>query len=230
VPRTHPLLAALVTTSVVLTCALGWFGWRLIVQQRDIDARRVETQTEAAADAMVSAFRGRLAEVGETLSAALSDPGSALSARADMVVVTRFAGTVSVAPAGALPFVPVAPRTVPERPVFADADTRERAGDLDGAAEAYRALVRAPDVVTRAGALIRLGRVLRQRGAHHQALPVYEQLARVGDVASDGLPAGLVGLDMQRDTHRALGDAQAERRVAAGVIDAIDAGRWRQRH
>jgi hypothetical protein len=37
---THSLLAALVSTTVVVTMALGWAGWRLVDQQSAIDEQR----------------------------------------------------------------------------------------------------------------------------------------------------------------------------------------------
>ena len=57
---TRSLLAALVSTSVVVTMALAWAGWRLLDQQRAIDEQRARDRLEHAADALAAGFLGNL--------------------------------------------------------------------------------------------------------------------------------------------------------------------------
>ena len=73
----HALLAALVATTLVVTAALGWFGWRLLDQQRSIDEQRAREQLETGANAIAAGIRGKLAEAAERLGGWLfqSDDG-----------------------------------------------------------------------------------------------------------------------------------------------------------
>ena len=73
---------------MVVTVALCWFGWRLLVQQRAIDQQRAREQLEIGADAMAAGIRGKLAEAGERLSGWLSNPASSAPAIDGAVVVT----------------------------------------------------------------------------------------------------------------------------------------------
>jgi transposase len=70
------LLAALAATTVVVTVAVCWAGWRLLDQQRAIDEQRAREQLDSSADAMASRITGRLAETGEWLSAWVASPAS----------------------------------------------------------------------------------------------------------------------------------------------------------
>jgi hypothetical protein len=44
----HSLLAALVATTIVVTAALCWAGWRLLDQQRAIDEQRAREQLDSS--------------------------------------------------------------------------------------------------------------------------------------------------------------------------------------
>jgi hypothetical protein len=46
--RQHSLLAALVTTTIMVTVALGWAGWRLLDQQRRSMNSACETSSNGA--------------------------------------------------------------------------------------------------------------------------------------------------------------------------------------
>ena len=61
-------------TTLVVTAALCWAGWRLLDQQRTIDKQREREQLENRADAIAADIRGRLAETGERLAGWLSIP------------------------------------------------------------------------------------------------------------------------------------------------------------
>ena len=67
-----PLLTGLVATSLVVSTALAWSGWRLLEQQRDLDRRLAREQVEAEANAFSAGIRERLADLGERLSARLT--------------------------------------------------------------------------------------------------------------------------------------------------------------
>lgn len=196
------LLAALVATTVVVTVALCWFEWRLLVQQRAIDQQRAREQLEIGADAVAAGIRGKLAEAGERLSGWLSNPASSAPAVDGAVVLTvnpHEPDGVLVAPRGGLPFVPVVGASPVPTDVFASIETVEFASNqLASAAEWYRLLASHRDAHVRTGAWLRLGRVLRKSGDFRGALAAYQQLAALGTVRTDDLPAELAGLDGQR--------------------------------
>ena len=79
---------------MAVSAALGWFGWRLLNQQRAIDEQRVREQLESSADALAGGIRGRLAEAGERLRGWLSSPTMSAPATDHAVVIAI--GTVPV--------------------------------------------------------------------------------------------------------------------------------------
>lgn len=224
---THSLLAALVSTTIVVTAALGWAGWRLLVQQRAIDEQRARDRLESTADAMAAGIRGRLAEAGERLSGWLSNPSGAPPSIDAAVVVTLRRDNVEMNPAGGLPFVPVAVGPPTAAPEFTALETLEfAANQLTAATDGYRQRSRDRDPAIRAGALLRLGRVLRKANDFRGALAAYQQLATLGAVRTADLPSELAGLDGQQAVYRSLADAANGRRVAALIADGLDSGRW----
>ncbi|KQC37677.1 hypothetical protein [Frankia sp. ACN1ag] len=86
---------------------------------------------------------------------------------------------------------------------------RERAGDSDGAAWAYRQLASTGDTEL----LRRLGRTREQARDHDRAAWAYEQIADAGD------PTALHGLARVR---RAAGDRPGMRRAYLRAVDAGD--------
>ncbi|MBI1874174.1 MAG: HAMP domain-containing histidine kinase [Acidobacteria bacterium] len=223
----HSLLVALVATTVAVTAALSWAGWRLLGQQRAIDDQRAREQLETSADAIAAGVRGKLAEAAEHLSGWLSDPASSAPTVEDAVVVAVSPDEVLVAPRDGLPFVPVVRAAPAPADVFSTIEAMEFAeNQLGSSAERYRVVSRHRDARVRAGALLRLGRVLRKSGDFNSALVVYQQLSALGAVRTDDLAAELAGLDGQRAALLALGDREGERRVAVHLLQGLDSGRW----
>jgi signal transduction histidine kinase len=223
----HSLLGALVATTIVVTVALCWAGWRLLDQQHAIDEQRAREQLESSADAIAAGVRGKVAEAGERLSGWLSNPASLPPVIDDAVVVTIGPDQVLVTPPNGIPFVPVTERRSPPADVFSATEAMEfGAHQLAAAAEQYRMLSHHREAQVRAGALLRLGRVLRHSHDFAAAQTVYQQLSALGGVRLDDLPAELAGLDGQRAALAALGDREGERRVAAQLLRGLDDGRW----
>jgi two-component sensor histidine kinase len=223
----NPVLAALLTTSTVVTVALAWFGLRNLEQERAMARQAARERMETGADAIAAGIRGRLAEAGESLSGWFSNRGSSAHALDGAVFVAVSEGQVEVVPHGGLPFVPwVASIQAPER-VFAEAEAIEFAGDrLPQAEEMYRKLSRHSDPRIRAEALLRLGRV--QRKSHHleAAMESYRSLTQLGEVSAGGLPAELAGLDGQRLIRAAANDHAGEQEIAERIARLVDSGRW----
>jgi signal transduction histidine kinase len=223
---TRSLLAALVSTAVVVTAALGWAGWRLLDQQRAIDEQRARNQAESVADAVAAGIRGKLAEAGERLSGWVSNPSSAVPAIDGAVVVGTRPDGVDVNPAGGLPFVPVAIEASRITDRFAALEAIEFGGDPARAVVGYRSLASDPDPRVRAGAQVRLGRVQRKMRDFSGALDTYQRLAELGAVRTDDLPAELAGLTGQRSTYVAMADHERANEVARLMLRGLDGGRW----
>jgi hypothetical protein len=68
------LLLILVLLSLVSVSAVGWFGFKLLEQDRMVQVQRRQERLEQAADRMAATLRGTLAETGERLSAWLATP------------------------------------------------------------------------------------------------------------------------------------------------------------
>jgi signal transduction histidine kinase len=223
----NPLLAGLIATASVISLALGWAGWRLIDQQRQLDARLLGEQADAVASGMAAGIRERLADFGDRLGARLAGTEDARSGGLTVLVVQQDDGRLTVEPAGVLPFLPFAPPAPAASPLFDEGERAEFAtGAFDTAASAFRALAALPDPTVRAGALKRLARVSRKAGRWQNALDAARRLSAMGDVTVDttGLPAALEGLDAERLALRGLGDAERERPIADDIQRRLDAG------
>ena len=206
-------------TTVVVTVALSWAGWRLLNQQRVIDEQRT-------ADSLAAAIRGKLAETGDKLSAALANPDTP-STIADAVVLTVRPDGSAIAATGALPFVPKVQDASADDSVFADGQALEFAqSDPIGAAGRYRLLTSDPNPAIRAGAWLRLGRVALKREDAAAALRAYQQLAELGDVRVEQLPARFLSLYQQREIAVTRGDASLEHELRNLLVDGLTTGKW----
>jgi hypothetical protein len=164
---------------------------------------------------------------GQRLSGWLSDPASSGPAVDGAVVVTVSPDEVIVTPRDGLPFVPVAREAPASTDAFSTIEAMEFGeNQLATATERYRVLSRDRDAHVRAGALLRLGRVLRKSRDFSGALAAYQQLSLLGAVRTDDLPAELAGLDGQRAALLGLEDREGARRVGAHLLQGLDSGRW----
>src|SRR5204862_2841794 len=68
------LLLILVLLSLVSVSAVGWFGFKLLEQDRMVQAQRRVERLEQAADRLAAGLQRTLAESGERLSAWLTAP------------------------------------------------------------------------------------------------------------------------------------------------------------
>lgn len=215
------------STTLVVTAALSWGGWRLLDQQRAIDDQRAHEQVESAADAVAAGIRGKLAEAGERLSGWVSNPRSAVPAMDGAVVVGMRSDGIDVNPTGGLPFVPVVVEAQRATDTFAAFEALEFGGDRpERVAVGYRTLANHRNPQVQAGALLRLGRVQRKLRDYSGALITYQRLAKLGAVRSDDLPAELVGLDGQRSIYMAMANETQANHVARRMLRGLDGGRW----
>ncbi len=220
------MLAALLTTAAVVTLVLGWFGWRMLQQESAIQRERTRERLENGADAMAARISGKLAESGERLSGWLAHTETPAPEVEGAVIFVQSQDHVQVAPKGALPYVPY---LIPSRPaggLFTEAEALEAGSQQANAAESYRKLSQHIDKRIRAGALLRLGRVLRKAKDLKGAMAAYQELSELGDVLVEDYPAELAGLNGQRLTLLAGGDHDGAQRIAVQLAQHLDSGRW----
>ncbi len=204
------LLLILVLLTLVSVSTVGWFGFKLLEQDRMVQAQRRQERLEQAADRIAATLRGTLAETGERLSAWLTTPPPP-GKPDDGVLLTVDENSVTAYPAGRLLYYP-APSNEPEAPseVFAQGELLEfLQAQPAKAADAYSVLAESKNPAVRAGALLRLARVLAKLGRNDQSRAAYTRLAAIGGVRVAGAPAELVA-------RHALGDPSLRQDLLAG--------------
>ena len=228
-PPRHLLVWLAVLTSGA-TAALGWMGWQMLRQERDVESQRAQERLEHHADRIVQELERHLSDIDSRLSEWLSTPVTREEPRPAALgrgaVMSRVA--TRAVPAGALVFQPVVPaRPEPRDGLFLEAERAEfQRRDYAAAAQSYRRLARSSDRAVRAAALMRLGRVLTTSGRPGAAIEAFDEMAALDDVPVAGLPAELVARVARA---RLLGRLKREdqaRAAAAEVVDDLRRGRW----
>jgi len=186
------LLLILFLLTLVSVAALAWSGYRLLEQDRLVQAQMRQDKLDQEADRIEATLKGSLAETGDRLSAWLASPPAAGPKDGALLIVR---GNSLVAyPSGRMLYYPM-PSSDPEAPpeAFAEAEALEFQDEqLTKAAAAYRALAESKDGAIRAGALLRLGRVMHKSGHEDEARAAYTRLAAISGVRAAGVPADLV--------------------------------------
>lgn len=236
-PPRHLLLMFFGTT-LLLVSTLGWFGWRVLRQDRALATQRVQKRIESSADRIATALELELERVDATLAALMSMTPEDLSDAAaefaesfgdETVVVTFGTDGVDVHPQGRITFYPddrsamASPSTAFTRGESLEFRTR----DYVSAAGSYQRLTRSADSVIRAGAMVRLARVLRKANQLDSALSVYRGLSELESVAVGGLPSGLVGRFGELSVLAELDSTDVLREGAEALVDLLGTGRWR---
>jgi signal transduction histidine kinase len=168
----------LLPLTMLSVSAVGWLGWRLVSQERIVDAQRARERLEQAADRIAANFRRSLDTEG----------------RLQGLRLTIANGSFSVVSPGRLLFCPH-PAPEPEAPdaTYRDGETYEFAEQQPQRAIAiYEQLTRMNNAAVQAGALLRLARVLRKIGRKDESLSAYQRLAAIAAVRVAGSPAELV--------------------------------------
>jgi signal transduction histidine kinase len=219
-PPRHVLVLFLVVTMAPAT-ALAWLGWQLLKQDRALESQRLQERLDRAADLVAAALDRRLTEATDNL------PGPGVPA-GDAVAVTFLSHRIETAPNGRLLYYPaIPPASEPPARMFEAGEALEfRQQDYVGAAAEFRALARATEPSVRAGALVRLGRVLRKSGRHDEALGVYETLQQLGPTSVGGVPADLLARQARLAVLEALRQTVEVERTAQALDADLQQGRW----
>jgi signal transduction histidine kinase len=174
--------------------ALAWLTLELVDRDRALEKQRPKDRAEQAADVIIASFRQKLAEVELTLER-LTTSNESVPPKGMVLAVVEGEG-IDVVPRGGLVFYPVLPASDPVPPeVFAQGERLEhQLQNLPQAAAWFRALTRSENAATRAGALLRLGRVQGKAGQVDAALAAFDELSSLGQALVDRYPAGLLAL------------------------------------
>lgn len=235
-PRNY--VVAFAGTALTLLATLGWLGWRLLEQERDLADQRTRAQLEAAADVVTASLTGRLTETEAELSHIASMPADSLDAAAgryartlgaDAALVLFAPAGIRSYPAGRLLYDPDQGEAPDRQPTVFEAAERLEFQQRDHAAAAarYRELARTGNPDQRAGALLRLGRVLRRSGQLGPALSAYAAIERIGSALVAGAPADLVARSARLAVLESGGRIAESRRGADSLLTDLYRGRWR---
>jgi hypothetical protein len=159
---------------------------RLVEPDRSLLAQRELESRQAAAQTIVRSLHQSL---NQTESRAIDGPVPERELR----LVISDSG-VEAEPANRLLWFP-APRHLREAATapFAEAEALEFQGNQQRALSRYKELAGSPDVLVRAGALLRMARVRRRAGQCVDVRDIYGRLALLKEIAINGTPADLVG-------------------------------------
>ena len=227
---TSPLrgpLGLLLSLALVSMFALAWLGSRLLQQDRELEAQRLQEILEVHADRTVNRLQQTLAESER----ALADPAAwAGGEEPDQAIIAVSDGKeLDVYPTGGLLFYAARP-AIPEAPLepFVSGERLEfQNRNLTEAVRAYQSLAQTSDPATRAGALLRIARVYRKQGRSNDALAAYSRLTAIRTVGISGLPAEVVARRARCALLEAAGDVTTLKREATELCDHLLGGRWK---
>ena len=215
------LLATLFLVTLVAVSALGWFGWKLLDQERLVEVQRGQEALEQSADRIVALARGSLAETGERVGSWLIAPPADGKPEEGLLLLLS-GSSVTAMPRQRLIYRPSLAQSLEDIDnTFADGEVFEFQQRLpDRAIETYRQLADSKNPAVKAGALVRMARVLLKTGHKDEARAVYVQLAGFGDEARvGGVPAELAA-------RHALCELSGSKADAGALKRDLLAARW----
>jgi two-component system, OmpR family, phosphate regulon sensor histidine kinase PhoR len=226
--RPGKLLSLFALSTGVMLAAIGWLGWRLLIQERALDEQRLRDQLENTASLASRELDRALTAWVDRLSLMLNGK-DVNDVPADNVAILFDSNGVLRHTGRALPFYPrVARQHEADRSVFDAAEVLEFSrNELQGAEQTYRRLTVSADPAVRAAALLRLARVLRREQRPRDAIAVYADLVSVGqDVWVAAAPAELVARRERIALFEAIDDRLAAAQEAARLGESLWSGRY----
>jgi signal transduction histidine kinase len=205
------LLTILFLVTLVSVSALGWFGWKLLDQERVVEAQRNRERLEQAADRIAAIASGALAETGDRLGTWLITPPSDGKPDEGLLLISSDHNLSALPPHRLLYRPPSSAQPDTPTNTFADGETFEFQQSLpERALESYRRLADSKNPEIKAGALVRTARVLRKLGRPAEARATYLDLANMGgDAVVAGVPAELIARHAMCELSGDKTDAQA---------------------
>lgn len=234
----HRLLSLFLSITLALAVGLVWLGWRILQQDRALEGQRIQQRLAQAADLASANLSHGLASLEQSVGAlsvlpdpllAREAPRAAKQLAGDALIVVFRPDAVAAFPSSRLLYYPELHNALPLRShAFAAAENFEfRQKDYSKAAALYRQLTLSRDKAIRAGAWLRVARVLRKMGRPDSALAAYHDLAGLDPVTVGELPAGLVALTARCEM---LADLKRNRELAqeANALELdLESGRWK---
>jgi signal transduction histidine kinase len=220
------LILSFVLVLLVPAAAVIWLGVRLVDQDRTLAARQLRERREAAADRVIASLQQAMA-ISERRLAGDAD-AFPFQPDDDALLMTLDAHGIETNPPHRLLYFPVLPHAfdAPTVPFEAGERLEFRALDFAGAARAYRELTSSRSRELRAGALLRLARVLRKSGHSDEALRAYSDLADITDAQLSGLPSDLVARRARCALLDELGRTDERTAEARALHADLIAARW----
>jgi signal transduction histidine kinase len=232
------LLWMFLPITAAMIAALGWLGWQLLEQERELSSQRLQEHVEAAADLITAALQKDLSELEQNLTDLANVSREGLSGEAEGFAsnLPRDSALLLVDPGGAEslpgdrllfhPYLPPAPE--PPRDLFSAAEMMEfQKQDYGSAISALRNLSHSVNLQIRAAALAGIGRNYRKGGRWEEALSAYGELRNLGQVTVGGLPADLLARDALCSLFSERGDTEALKEEAAALYADLGRGCWR---
>jgi len=236
-PQRH-LLFYFLAVAVALVGVMLWLGWKLVRQDKELAAQRLQERRESATDLAVVALKKSLSLIEERMTrlASLAPAEQRRQAAADVTTLPDDCALILFRPDVAeafpdvkLPFYPTVPSEVgPSASLFAEAERLEfRQSDSAGAVAALRDPAHSSDPRIRAGALVRMARNYRKLGRWGEALAAYEELAAIKDVRIETLPADLIALQARLRIFEQTNRVEAAKQDAVLLQNGLRERRWR---
>ncbi|MBP1623501.1 MAG: yycG 2 [Acidobacteria bacterium] len=227
VPPSRRLLALFLILTIAPAAGLAWLGWRLLEQDRALEAQRALERQEYATDLVAGALSRRIATSRSQLTQ--SSDVSSPAATPDAVVVTFQQDGLRDTPAGRLLYYPAVfqDREVPEAQFQEGQKLEFNHRDYAKAIEQFRGFANSKDIALRTAAQFRIARNERKLGNLRQALAAYEKLIGVDGVSIAGVPAGLAARQARCVLLEEMGRKEDLRREAGALLDDLLNGRFR---
>lgn len=214
--------------AVVSVVALVWMGWRLLQQDRALEAQRLEEQREAAADRIIAALEKALAAEEQKLADVPTE--NFTPETEDHLRIIIDAGEMNVLPKNSILYYPVIfPGREAASNRFAVAEKAEfQAQDYDRAINILRPFSNVEDLGVKVGALTRMARNFKKAGRQEAALDIYQELSKPSyeEISVSGVPADLVARRAHCVLLEKLDNHEMLQQEAQQLQEDLKAGRW----
>jgi signal transduction histidine kinase len=199
--------------------ALVWLGLELLDQDRALSVQRAAERRQAVVQAAARSLEQALTDAQRWLTDDPIPPGAARFTVSSLGVRAH--------PPDRVLWAPRAPTLVPAATEdFAEAERAEFQGGAARALHTYEKLTRSSSPAVRAGATLRVARVLRREKRWDEAIDTYQALASVDDIAIDDVPASLAARRAICFVLAEAGRSPELVKEAASLERDLLAGRW----